>query len=400
VNILILGAGQQGYAVAVDLLRERELLKVTITDTNVDRLDFVWGELGDPRVVVRAADSAEPATLSNLFAEHDAVVSALPCDLNLELARLAVASKRHFVDIGGSTEVTVKELALHDEARSAGIALLPDMGLAPGMANVVAADLIEGFDECDTIRIRVGGLPVRPVGPLGYRLVFSVEGLLAEYGGEAEILRRGQRIRVAALSELEPVELPPPFGQGEAAITAGGLSTMPETFEGKLANLDFKTIRYPGHFEKVRFLAALGLLDREEKDYGRGIKLSPRVVVGEAFSRATHFPDVPDLVVFRVTAEGDSGGERIRTVVESLDFGEPARGVTAMMRMTAYPAASAVRRLARGELELAGAFPPERGIPWQDLRNDLESRNISFTQREGPVASMTRKTGRVDALEL
>lgn len=394
-KILVLGAGRQGIAIGIDLARERDLDRLTLVDRDVDALDSAWAQVGDPRVIVAVGEGRDPESLASVFEEHDVVVSALPAPLNLPLARLAVAKKRHFVDLGGRPEITRGELALHDEARGAGVTILPDCGLSPGLANVIAADVVESYERCDQLRIRTGALPVRSVGPLGFRLLVPVEQLLDDYSGEAEIVRRGQRKRVPALSEVEVFDMPPPFGIGEAAITAGGPSTIPASYEGRLLSYDAKSIRYPGHFEKIRALAALGLLDPNVRELSGGVRVAPRQLVADILEKLCDFPDVPDLVVCRVTGEGDSGGERLRTVVEALDFGEPARGIGSLARMSAFTAASAARRLARRELSMAGAYPPERALAWSDLRNDLEGRNLSFTQRETAITAAIRRPPRM-----
>ena len=380
-NVLILGAGMQGYAVAVDLLREPDLSRITFADTDHDRLAAVRSKLADGRVTTAIGDAGRPQTLRALFEAHDVVVSAVPYFLNLPLAEAAVAAKRHFLDMGGNTSIVLRELALHDAAKAAGVAVLPDMGLAPGLGNIAGAGLAARFATCAEVKIRVGGLPARPCGPLGYRIVFSVHGLINEYSGTAEILRDGKKVTVTALSLLERFELPDGLGIGEAAITTGGLSTMPDTFEGKIRDLDYKTVRYAGHFDKIRTLSELGLFDEEPREIA-GTKIAPRAVAADALLRSSSFPDVPDLIVFRVVASGvTASGERRRITVDCVDRGEPDREVTGMMRMTAYPVASAARRLARKELALAGAVPPEKGLPWDDVRADLESRGVVFTEK-------------------
>jgi len=204
-------------------------------------------------------------------------------------------------------------------------------------------------------------------------------------------IERDQLARLAALSEIHTVDLPPPFGKAESALTAAGLSLMPEIYSGKLETLEYRTVRHPGHFEKIRFLSELGLLGGDEWDLAPGVRLAPRTVVREAIRRASTYPDVADFVIVRLTAEGWIDDEPIRISVECLDFGEPAVGVSAVERMVAYPLAAAARMVARGDMERRGAFPPERSIRWEDLRRDLEGRGISFTERQEVLARATEE---------
>ena len=150
--------------------------------------------------------------------------------------------------------------------------MVPNCGLAPGLAGILAVAGAGEFEEIDAIRMRVGGLPQHPRPPLNYQIVFSAEGLINEYVEDAEVIRNGVRTSVPSMRDLEEIAFPPPFGTLEAFNTSGGASMLPEMFEGKVKELDYKTIRYPGHCEKFRMLLELGFADPEPLTFGSTVK--------------------------------------------------------------------------------------------------------------------------------
>src|SRR5215210_8307938 len=205
---------------------------------------------------------------------HDAVLSCVTYFHNLSLARAAVEARTHFCDLGGNNAVVDAELALDEEASAAGVNVVPDCGLAPGMVSVLAAHGAARFDALDEVRIRVGGLPQKPRPPLDYQIVFSVEGLINEYVERARVVRGGRIVEVESMTEVEELEFPAPFGRMEAFQTSGGTSTLPETFLGRVTELDYKTVRYPGHCERFRLLIELGLTAADAVDVD-GARLAP-----------------------------------------------------------------------------------------------------------------------------
>jgi lysine 6-dehydrogenase len=152
--------------------------------------------------------------------------------------------------LGGNNYIVDAQLALDEAAKKANINIVPDCGLAPGMVSVLAMHGANRFDETEEIHIRVGGLPQTPKPPLDYQLVFSVEGLINEYIESARVIRDGKIIEVNSMTELETLAFDG-FSALEAFQTSGGTSTLPDTFCGKVKELDYKTIRYAGHCQKI-----------------------------------------------------------------------------------------------------------------------------------------------------
>src|SRR5688500_8803983 len=186
-------------------------------------------------------------------------------------------------------------------AKAAEINIIPDCGLAPGMVSILAMHGAAKFDSVDEIHIRVGGLPQNPKPPLNYQLVFSVEGLINEYIEKARVIRNGEIREVQSMTELESLSFDG-FPALEAFQTSGGTSTLPDTFLGKIKELDYKTIRYAGHCEKFKTMIDLGLCSSEEMlvDYA---KITPRKVFGAILTKSLP-ADEPDYVLVRLEFVG------------------------------------------------------------------------------------------------
>jgi lysine 6-dehydrogenase len=270
--------------------------------------------------------------------------------------------------------VVAAELSLDAAARKSGVNIIPDCGLAPGMVAVLVAHGAARFDSLEEIHIRVGGLPLDPKPPLDYQLVFSVEGLINEYVERARVIRDGRIIEVPSMTELEELEFPQPFGRMEAFQTSGGTSTLPETFLGKVKQLDYKTIRYPGHCAKFKTMIDLGLASSEPVLVD-GTAVAPRRLFGDLLMR--HLPaDEPDAVLVRVEFVG--GGHRLR--YEVIDRFDAATGLSAMMRTTSFPASIVALMMARGQIERKGALPQERCVPPEPFMGELAARKIDVSE--------------------
>jgi lysine 6-dehydrogenase len=220
---VIIGAGRMAEAVLYDFATHPVFDEVTVADVDAARAEELARARGGGLARAAAVDAGDEDDVGKLVAGHDVCVSAAPYRYNLTLARAAIAAGAHFVDMGGNNDVVAAELALNGRAKAAGVAVVPDMGLAPGMTNVLAAALISAFDDVRDVHIRVGGLPREPKPPFGYSLVFSVYGLINEYAEPCLILEDGEIATVPPLTDVEDVEFPS-LGRLEAFHTSGGSS--------------------------------------------------------------------------------------------------------------------------------------------------------------------------------
>lgn len=378
-KILILGAGRMGLGAAYDLAHNSPgVVAVTVADVDEGRARAVCETVASAKLTPAQIDVADEGRVVALMRNHDAALSCVTYFHNLALARAAVAARTNFCDLGGNNSIVAAELALDEEARAAGINIIPDCGLAPGMVSILAAHGAARFEELEAIHIRVGGLPLEPKPPLDYQLVFSVEGLLNEYVERARIVRGGRIVEIDSMTEIEALEFPAPFGRLEAFQTSGGTSTLPETFVGRLRELDYKTIRYPGHCEKFKLLVALGLASSDEVDLD-GSRVSPRRLLGEMLVR--HLPaDEPDVVLVRLEFRGRADGATRTLRYDLIDRFDERTGLSAMQRTTAFPASVVAQMMARGETARRGAVPQELALPPAPFVAALAARAIRIDQ--------------------
>lgn len=372
---VVIGAGRQGVAAVYDLARHGEAEGITLVDRDpeiaragAERLNRL---LGRPIAEPAVGDASQPETFAPLLKGADGLLSAASYRFNLGLARIAIETRTHMVDLGGHTGIVREELALDPEARRAGIALVPDCGMGPGMNVTLALAAMDLLDEPEEVRIYDGGLPESPQPPWNYALLFSAEGLVNEYEGEAYFLREGKVTPVPALSELEELEIPP-VGRLEAFVTSGGLSTMPWTFEEKLRVLENKTLRYPGHCGLLRGLQALGLFGREPIPVGKG-RVVPRDLLIALLDRAFGDPEVRDVCLIHIRARGKRDGRPAEARVTLVDRYDPGTGFRAMEKLTGWHAAIVLALAVRGEIP-PGATPIERALPGERFLSLAPSR--------------------------
>lgn len=375
---IVLGAGRMGVAAAYDLARQDDVSEVVIVDRDPSRAHAAVATIGKKARGI-AVDLASDAATGDLFAGAKGVFSAASYTLNERFTRAAITAGAHFVDLGGNNDVVAAQLAMNDDAARRGITVIPDCGLAPGMAGWLGVRLARSLETCETVRIRVGGLPIDRPEPLEYRLVFSVEGLINEYKESCVVVRNGREIRVPALSEIEPLAFPAPFTALECFHTSGGLSTLPSTLHGEVSNMEYKTIRYPGHAERIRLLFALGLADETPIRAGN-VDVAPRKVLEACFERTLSGP-VDDVVLVSVEAEGTASGRRVRRVNRIVDRLDPKTGFSAMARTTAFPAAIALVQAMRGRCR-AGVVPGERALDLDDFVVQVGARGIVIEEFE------------------
>jgi saccharopine dehydrogenase (NAD+, L-lysine-forming) len=326
-RIAVVGLGNVGRLIA-DMLVERGFV-VRGVDADESRAT------GERASVI---DVRDPAALEALFAGVDAAISCLPYHLNAAVARAAHAARVHYLDLTEdvATSRTVRQLAEHSDT-----IFMPRCGLAPGFICVVGAGLAASLGSADRIELRVGALPRSPNNAAGYACNWSPAGVVNEYLNYCEQLREGELVSVPPLSDLETIVID--GARYEAFTTSGGLGTMCETFARRLTTLDYKTIRYPGHCQLMRFmLHELGLGRRRDE----AIQL-----LAEAYP-----PVRDDLVIVYAAAEAMSGGRRARE--EFVRVYRPRMVVggarTAISWTTAAGAVGMIELLAEGSLPDAG----------------------------------------------
>ncbi|MDJ0663913.1 MAG: saccharopine dehydrogenase C-terminal domain-containing protein [Acidimicrobiia bacterium] len=361
---LVLGSGIVGRAAAWDMSRRGH--EVTVADVDASVAHRLGEELG---LSWKTLDVTDMRAVDTALSANDAVISAVPYLFGVSLAKSAVANRCHYFDFGGNPTVVKQQLVLDDEARAADLAIVPDCGLAPGMANVMAAGLIEAHDDApiDDVQIRVGVLPAHPTGTLQYQLAFYAGGLINEYAEPCEVIENGAASTVEPLTRFESLEWPE-IGTLEAFSTAGGTSTMCQQYLGRVQNLEYKTIRYPGHGRIFAAMREIGLFATDPADFG-GVAVAPRTVLQDLLTDRLPQggPDLA-LVDVAVTAGGVTKRQRIRD--------EHDGEFSALARTTAFPATALCDLIDRGEVGFRGAAAMHTATPADLLLTELSSVNI------------------------
>ncbi|HEY8540666.1 MAG TPA: saccharopine dehydrogenase C-terminal domain-containing protein [Steroidobacteraceae bacterium] len=249
-RVLILGAGKIGALIS-GLLAESGSYEVHLGDVSPTAAKDVVDAHGLPHLHAHTVDATDREALDAHLARHpvDAVISSLPFYCNVAVAEAARRANIHYFDLTEDVEVT---RAVRRIANGADRAFVPQCGLAPGFISIAANELIKHFDELRTVKLRVGALPQHPNNVLKYSLTWSTEGLINEYGNPCEAIVDGRRIEVAPLEGLEEIEIDGTLY--EAFNTSGGLGSLAETYGPRVQNMDYKTMRYPGHCAQMRLL--------------------------------------------------------------------------------------------------------------------------------------------------
>jgi lysine 6-dehydrogenase len=378
-KMLVLGAGLQGCACAFDLLQNPAVTQVTLADLHPERLPaFLDAERGK-RLQTVTLDVTDHDAVRKVMAGHAAVMSAIPYYFNGPMAKLAVECGAHFSDLGGNTEIVMEQKKLHDQAKAKGLSVIPDCGLAPGMVNILAAEGIRRMDRAERVKIYVGGLPQKPEPPLNYQIVYSLEGALDYYTTDSWVIRGGKPAQVDALSELEDVEFPTPVGTLEAFHTAGGISTMPFAYEGRVDVMEYKTLRYPGHVAVMRPIRELGLIDNAPIEV-KGQKVSPRDVFIASVTPKLFKPEGRDLVALRVEVTGTRDGKPARAAWQLLDYYDADHKISAMMRTTGYSLAITGQMQADGRVTEKGVHTPDEAMPFEGYVSELAKRGVEIRE--------------------
>lgn len=372
----VLGAGRQGTAAAYDLARHGDARRVLIADLDGGRARAAAARVNSLAATTVAEgvalDVRDQPSVARAIAGCDVVASAVPYFLNYALTETALAARVSFCDLGGHTETVRRQHALDAEARRAGIRIIPDCGLGPGLGNNLAVYAMSLVEDPQDVFMFDAGLPRDPQPPWNYVLSFSVEGLANEYYDGITILRDGGLYHAPVFTEFEYIDFPP-IGRLEAFFIAGGCSTAPWTFRGKLKTYQLKVLRYPGTFAQLKAFSDLGLFDPNPRRIA-GVDIAPRQVFNTLFEPQVRAEKVDDVCLIRVQARGRNA----EVTVDLVDYADPVTGFSAMERTTGWHLAIVAAMMARGETPL-GATPLELAAPAATIVTECRRRGFSIS---------------------
>lgn len=369
-KIVVLGGGLVGRVMALDLAREKDL-QVTVGDRDERTLARLRAEgLGTIPL-----DLTDDAAVRRAIADADVVVGSAPGHMGYRLLRLVIEAGKPYADIAFMPE---DFLELDSLARERGVTAVVDCGVAPGLSNLLCGRAEQQLEKVERMLILVGGLPKRRVWPYDYRIVFSAVDVIEEYTRPARWVEHGELVTKAALTDLELVDLPR-VGTVEAFNT-DGLRSLARTLHAPF--MKEKTLRWPGHVEKMRMLRETGFFSQQPIEVG-GMRVRPFDVTTRLLFDAWKLPEGDlDLTVMRVEASGTVGAARKTYTWDLYDEADPKSGYHSMARTTGFPCAIVARMLARGELKRPGVQPPERLADddrfFERMMEELRARGVAI----------------------
>lgn len=379
-KIGVLGAGLMGKEAAKDLSKSAGVTFVGVADINYVRAQQAVSEIGSKNVRAYKVNAENDEELAAYMKQFDCIINALFYSYNLKVAKTAIQVGVHSVDLGGHIgHITDRVLELNEQAKTGKVTIIPDLGVAPGMINILSGYGASKLTKVNSIKLYVGGIPLRPDPPLEYNHVFSMEGLLDHYTDPAIIIRDGKLQEVPSLSEVEPIYFEK-FGPLEAFHTSGGTSTLSKSFP-ELETLEYKTIRYPGHAEKFKLLVDLNLTKNDYFVEIDGVKVNPRKVFLKVLDPIVELKDKDDVTLLRVVVSGLKKSEEVSYTYEMICYKDKKENVTAMARATANTISVVAQMIVKGIIKDKGVLPPEQVVPGDVYIEEMKKRGVIITER-------------------
>jgi lysine 6-dehydrogenase len=360
----VLGGGRQGTAIAYDLLKFGNPSQVIIADIDLKQAQASAERnkslLNTDKLLAIQVNVNDENQMLDLLQDVDVLISAVPYHLNTKVTDFAIQSSTSMVDLGGHTGIVQAQLNRSHEAIEKGITIVPDCGMGPGMNVTMALLAMEQLDTPEHVRIWDGGLPLNPVEPWNYASFFNINGLTNEYDGDAFFIQDGKVTQVPCFEDVEVLSFGGGIGDLEAAVTSGGLSTMPWTFEGKLKTLENKTLRYFGHWDQMIAFRQLGLFDLTPMEFNE-TKIIPREFYHQLLEPKLNTNPKEDVCIMRTEAVGEKDGIPTKAVVETLEYFDEKTGFYAMEKWTGWHASIMAIRIGNKELN-PGAISVENAM--------------------------------------
>jgi len=373
-KVIVLGAGLVGGPMAVDLAKDSEL-KVSVADLSSVALNKI-----DKRHPIETIqkDLSQPDEVKVLVDGFDVVVNAVPGFMGYQTVKSIIEAGKDVIDIAFFPE---DPFQLDELAKEKGVTVVVDCGVAPGMSNILIGHVDSILDKTENVLIYVGGLPEKRQWPYEYKAPFSPIDVIEEYTRPARYVENGKMVVRPALSEPELIDFPE-VGTLEVFNT-DGLRSLAKTMSAP--NMKEKTLRYPGHIEKMRILRETGFFSQDEIDINgtmvRPIDLTTKLL----FPKWEYLKGEADITVMQVMVEGFKAGKKLRYTYDLIDRYDTATETLSMARTTGYTATMAVRLLAKGMYSAKGLSVPEylgqKPECVEFILNGLKERGVVYEEK-------------------
>jgi saccharopine dehydrogenase-like NADP-dependent oxidoreductase len=372
-NIIVLGSGLVGGPMARDLAKEFD---VSLADINKEALKKAIGDFPITGIV---KDLSKEENIIEIIADQDLVINAVPGHMGFKTLERVIDAGKNIVDIAFFPEDL---FLLDDLAKEKGVIAISDIGVAPGMSNILTAYSVGQLDKTDKVKIMVGGLPKIRQKPWEYKAVFSPADVIEEYTRPARVVRAGKEVILPALCEKELVEIE---GVGTLeAFSSDGLRSLTQTIDAP--DMEEKTMRYPGHARLMEIMRDAGFFSQEE------IKVDGKMIRPLDLSSALLFPQWKleegevDITVMKIIVSGEVAGRKKTITYDLYDEYDPESGIHSMARTTGYTATITARMVLNGMYDHIGVSPPEylgrKPECVEFLFEEFEKRGIFYKKSE------------------
>lgn len=373
-NVTVLGCGMVGSAMAIDLAKDKNLT-VTVIDKNRQALENTAQKVD---LKTKQADLSDLTCIPELISDADLVVGSVPGFMGFQTVKKIIETGKNVVDISFFPE---DPFALDELAKSQNVTAIVDCGVAPGSSNILVGHAANQMEIVEEVVIYVGGLPVRRQWPYEYKAGFSPIDVIEEYTRPARFIEHGEFVTKAALTDAELIDFPQ-IGTLEAFNT-DGLRTLMQTVQAPF--LKEKTLRYPGHVEKMRMLRESGFFSREPIEIN-GAKIEPLDLTTRLLFPLWKMEEgEEDITVMQVRITGRANGKKTTFTYDLFDRYNAETQTTSMARTTGYTATVVARIVLSGQYTEKGIIPPEYlgqdEVCFHSIREGLAQRNIDFNER-------------------
>ncbi len=404
-KVLVIGSGEVGAASAWDLARDSDVEMVGIVGRRKSNLERVQKRINSNKLRLHVLDVSNTADMKVLMKEYDVGIISLPDrKTSYRTLEAAIEARLNIVDIleeyhrrpdpyeteglNIPNQMTPEEYGgfLHKRATDNDVILVDGLGFAPGLSNITIAEAIRKMDKAESAIARVGGIPTKEASvryPLKYMITWAFEHVLREYMIQVEVIKNGKVVEVPALSDRERFRFAK-LGKNEeleCAITPG----MPSYIYTRPQLNEFaeKTIRWPGHYEGIDTLKEFGMLDLTPVEF-RGMKIAPRdFILSVIQPKLKAAEGDTDVCVMQNTVTGTKSGHKMRIDYYMWEEADKENGISAMGRVTGFPAAIGAKLIGRGEIDKKGIVAPEDAIEgevYQDFMEELTEKNITVLE--------------------